>query len=214
MKSNPLFLLILISMILFKIVLNAPLRLNLYAEEVCKKVFVKKGAFQEASKLEVTERFLSYITTLLEKRVIEEASLKRVYEALLKSGKVINPISETEAFQLAENNLYRRGLNEYLERSLDLNRVKDFLERTLKVERQVGVKIKETEIEVKDSYQKREFVPIAPGTVKMGDDGKFEVEITEPFEIMSTPVTQRMWVFLVFLNFLNLTSLAHEYLYY
>jgi len=63
-------------------------------------------------------------------------------------------------------------------------------------------------------HQKREFVPIAPGTVKMGDDGKFEVEITEPFEIMSTPVTQRMWVFLVFLNFLNLTSLAHEYLYY
>ena len=194
MKSNPLFLLILISLILFKVVLNVPSQLNLYAKEACEEVFVRKGLFKKASKLDDTERFLSYIITLLEKRVIEEANLKRVYEALLKSGEVINPISETEAFQLAEKSLFRRGLNKYLERNLDLNRVKDFLERTLKVEREVGVKRKETEIEVKDSYQKMEFVPIALGTVKMGDDGEFEVEITEPFEFMSTPVTQSMWV--------------------
>ena len=194
MKSNPLFLLTLISLILFKIVLNAPSQLNLYAEEVCKEVFAKNGLFKKTSKLDDTERFLSYITDLLEKRVIEEVNLKRVYEALLKSGKVINPISETEAFQLAENNLYRRGLNEYLERSLDLNRVKDFLERMLKVEREVGVKRKETETEVKYIHQKMEFVPITPGTVKMGKNREFEVEITEPFEIMSTLVTQQMWV--------------------
>jgi len=194
MKTNSLFLLTLISLVLFKIVLNAPSQLNLYAEVTCGEVFVEKGLFKKASKLDDTERFLSYIITLLEKRVIEEANLKRVYEALLKSGEVINPISETEAFQLAEKSLFRRGLNKYLERNLDLNRVKDFLERTLKVEREVGVKRKETEIEVKDIHQKMEFVPIAPGTVKMGDDGEFEVEITEPFEIMSTKVTQSMWV--------------------
>ena len=142
-----------------------------------------------------TEGFIAYFDRLLEKNVIGEQELTRLIESL-KAGQLTNPIDEAKAELKAELYEHFKGFEEYLEREdLNLERILKWVLNRLRERTRERENRLEVEKEMKLPRQEIEFAFLPAGNFLMGrKTSKTPVTLTHPFEAMTTPVTQWMWV--------------------
>jgi formylglycine-generating enzyme required for sulfatase activity len=141
-----------------------------------------------------TESFIGYLGLLLDNQVIGQTQLVRLVENL-RRGELVNPISEEEARVSSSLQIHREGLEEYVqENNLDKEDLLRWVEENLKEKDRVRVKREETRQDTKELHQQMIFNHVDPGTFLMGEGNTIlTVTISQPFEFMSTPVTQKQW---------------------
>ncbi|OGQ14993.1 MAG: hypothetical protein A3B70_04300 [Deltaproteobacteria bacterium RIFCSPHIGHO2_02_FULL_40_11] len=140
-----------------------------------------------------TSSFITYLSRLLDARLIGDEHLVRFSEGL-EDGKVVNPISEVEAtdFKLS---VQRSGL-EYLIQSggFDSDVLLYWAREKLFERGVVRVQRKEVHTKTQIPIQLMEFQEIPAGEFWMGEEGKKrKVRIEKPYEMARFQLTQWQW---------------------
>lgn len=136
-----------------------------------------------------TEGLITYLSSLLEQRVIGVTEISQLVLSL-ESGQVTNPFTEIQATIdskafIHRQEIQRQLLNPHLDRARLLRWIKDLMAGKLSVQ----IARENAQALTHDLYQKIDFQPVPGGTVRL-DGHKKEVA---PFEMMTTPVTQKQW---------------------
>ena len=154
-----------------------------------------------------TEGLMAYLGQLLEHQIIGDIDLVRFIEGLEK-GELVNPITKEKAMVSTAALIQQEGIQEYLDLA-ELNK-KELLrwsKENLREKKRVRVKREETRKETQDVYQKIKFLPVSPGRFLMGEgNNQVEATLTNPIEVMSTPVTQKQWVEIMGENLSNFSK--------
>ena len=142
-----------------------------------------------------TEGLMAYLGQLLEHQIIGDIDLVRFIEGLEK-GELVNPITKEKAMVSTAALIQQEGIQEYLDLAeLNKKELLKWSKESLKEKKRVRVKREETRKETQDVYRKIEFLPVSPGRFLMGEgNNQVEATLTNPIEVMSTPVTQKQWV--------------------
>lgn len=151
--------------------------------------------------LDQTDGFLAYLSHVIQEHQLSMNDLK-VFERELKKGKIVNPIAlEKKQVEVALHEPYEE-FNVYItETKLDLIRIKKWVSAELERQKKIQVERSKTVKETKSIYQKMVFHPIPRGEFMMGEVGKEKkVTLTHDIEMMSTKVTQKMWMELMGVN--------------
>lgn len=143
-----------------------------------------------------TDQLIGYLGELLEGHAISEGELARFLDAL-ERGRVTNPIREEDAETETKRLIHFEGLKKIIDRAgFDLARLKEWTRRAIEHNGAVQVKRGEAKSETQEINQKLDFARIEPGQFRMGiaKNDERDIILTHPFEVMSTPVTQKQWV--------------------
>lgn len=145
--------------------------------------------------LKPSEQFIGYLGRLLETQVIGNPEIEKVVSEIERIGGISNPISEEAAALDYDQYIHRAGFQKLIDAGgIDQELLKTWLLRTLENRGVAKIEREETRIETEELHRKMIFHRIEPGEFFMGEgEDKFKVRITKPFEMMSTPVTQKMW---------------------
>ncbi len=112
----------------------------------------------------------------------------------LENGILINPITEQEAIRSSTKRIIYSGIQETLNRNnLDHKQIKQWLHETLKEEKKQEDRRDNAHKETRSLIEKIVFHKILPGNLLSGSTRPKMIEITEPFEMMQTLMTQYMW---------------------
>ena len=144
---------------------------------------------------ESTLALKAYLKDLLAHRAIEVGELEKFIEGL-ERGELVNPISERTTWVEAEAFVHRAGLQRYLNdaAALDREELLGWSRRILKEEQLIRAQRKVVRGETRDLYRKIKLHPVRAGRFQMGGGrNRVEVEFTNAFEVMSTPLTQKQW---------------------
>ena len=165
-----------------------------HADNQCEK-FLTSSPMETETLDKETEGLMAYLGQLLEHQIIGDIELVRFIEGLEK-GELVNPIGEAEAMVSTAALIQQGGIQEYFDLAeLNKKALLRWSKESLKEKKRVRVKREETRKETQDIYQKIEFLPVSPGRFFMGEGrNQVEVTLTNPIEVMSTPVTQKQWV--------------------
>lgn len=143
-----------------------------------------------------TETAISYLDRLFNRRILTEKNLFDFLENL-KKEKVINPVPESEAEEKSTKFIHWSALNEMLMgQPLDLEMLKTWTARAIKEAERAQSKRSEAEKQSQETHQKIELVPVEAGQFTYSDfasNVEFTITLTHPFEVMTTPFTQRQW---------------------
>lgn len=143
-----------------------------------------------------TAHLINYLKQLTEHSTLGRRELLRFFKAL-EEQKIINPISEEDAELNVGSAIHRKGLEKLLgvsgQSRIDQNVLLEWVRGTLKAMNEVD--LDRTDVREKTLYWQIEFAPIQPGKILGGDNlGRIVInELTHPFRVMKTPVTQRQW---------------------
>ena len=150
------------------------------------------GPCTELLEIDGTSNAMAYMDELLETQIMGDAELVRFIDGL-KGGEAVNPFGPTESTDAL---IHRNGLQSLMEReSLDRNRLLPWAEKKLRERAGVRQRRSVVKKETEDVFHKIEFVRIVPGSFEMGEKGEtVPVKLTNAFEIMDKPVTQKQWV--------------------
>ena len=148
------------------------------------------GPCAELLELDGTSNAMAYMDELLETQIMGDAELVRFIDGL-KGGGAVNPFGPTESTDAL---IHRDGLQNLMEReSLDRERLLAWAEKKLRERAGVRQRRSVVKKETEDAFQRIEFIEIVPGSFEMGDSRE-TVKLTNAFEIMDKPVTQKQWV--------------------
>lgn len=144
---------------------------------------------------EMTESLKSYLSVLLTKKILKKEDVQKFSEKL-RSGELVNPISQEKASLNYTLYIHREGLEEnyFLEpkvKLIDQNELLIWLESALEEVSKSEVVQKKTQHSTKLPFRKMKFNRIPPGRVRIGDK---EIEIAHSFEMTDTHITQSQWV--------------------
>lgn len=132
--------------------------------------------------------FVSYLQRLLDSRVVGDRELVRLFESL-EVGKIVNPISETDATVNSDLLVHREGIDRFLKGlRYDRDEVSNWVRGNLEKRRIIVVKRNDVRTETQDTEVRMKFNTVKPAT--FWRNGR---TISEPFELMSTLVTQWHW---------------------
>ena len=150
------------------------------------------GPCAELLELEGTSNAMAYMDELLETQIMGDGELVRFIDGL-KGGEVVNPFGPTESTDAL---IHRDGLQSLMEReALDRDRLLAWAEKKLRERAGVRQRRSVVKKETEDVFQRIEFIEVVPGSFKMGEQGEaVPVKLTNAFEIMDKPVTQKQWV--------------------
>lgn len=146
--------------------------------------------------IEDTEGFTVYLASLIEEGLIGVSELERFTHSL-QSGNLVNPITLTQKQTVPELHEPYVEFDKYLSRShsLDVTQILGWSETLLKSKRKTQRSRDETKQETKSLNRKMTFYPIPHGEFMMGEKGQeVKVTLTHDIEMMSTKVTQKMWM--------------------
>src|SRR5262249_19337119 len=146
-------------------------------------------------KVDGTGGLIAYLSSLLEHQIIGDPELLRLIGGL-EQGVLENPIHEEQTWISSAALIHREEIQEYIQGTeIDQEKLKEWSKKSLKEKERVRVRREETRTETQDIHHKVEFHPVPEGKFQMGDgQNKVSVNLTHPFEMMSTDVTQKMWV--------------------
>ncbi len=149
--------------------------------------------------LKQTEKFISYMEDLLTQNVISLRGIETLVRGL-EAGEILNPIAKAATYSNSSKNTHYYGLQEYLDgkSSLHKNQILQWARRKLEKENKEKREKKTVRDRAQAIYDTMSFVIIEAGHFYMGSQQqKVGVDITEPFAIQSTPVTQYQWVLIM-----------------
>ena len=161
----------------------------------------------EQQDLSNTQRFTAYLSQLLNEGAVTTDSIKKIAEEIKLYGKMLsNPVSHQlikgqTVFTNSIHEIHYTNLAVYLNRpDLDQQKILNWALQTLRTHQQTKSQKQEAETKTKVSTTEMKFHRVSKGEFWMGEDDerwklkKVFVELTHDFEVMSTPVTQWMWV--------------------
>lgn len=161
-------------------------------EDHCRRLLLEQNAVESNIK-EFTHSAIGYLNLLVEKKIINESDIRRFFDSLNK-GKIVNPIDQDEVETDSRLFIHSEGLKKKLfEHVLDLNELKAWAENTLKDELSKSLKREKVQENTNSAFRRIEFQGLKVGAFKRFDDLE-NLELTHPFEVMSTPLTQKQWV--------------------
>lgn len=142
-----------------------------------------------------TETLISYLSQLLEKRLISDRELALFLEALARKS-VLNPISEEDASVDSVRFIHRQGLERLLkDGAFDYDRLEKWVRGAIQKSSTDRNDQTRVQSETEGTHQRMDFVAVRPGRFLMGGKGSGrEVTLTHRFEATSTVVTQSQWV--------------------
>ena len=145
--------------------------------------------------------FIAYLDSLLKRQIVGDNELVALIEALEK-GRVTNPIlpdsvlpSGAVAFHHSSHQVHHEGFQAYLDRTaLNPQALLLWAEANLKRTDGIRERRERARIETLEMYQKIKFnfVAVAKATPQAVTQAGTQTA-TEPFDLMSTPVTQKHW---------------------
>lgn len=147
------------------------------------------------SKLDATNDFIAYFAEFLKRQVIGDRELIGLIQELQK-GQLINPIPRESAPTSQLLRLGFKTLQGYIDQNNRINQQKllYWAQKKLKEREDKRVCRKEASVKTGDPYRKIEFNRIESGSFEMGEGkDKVKVTISNPFQMMSTLVTQKHW---------------------
>lgn len=142
-----------------------------------------------------THELISYLSVLLDQRILDESELLRLLYSI-DEGALRNPILESVAGVSSAKLIHRRSLQDIIDTmNIDLLEVKKWIltriEKNLSKDIERNKALEETQL----ARAQMKFFPILAGRFFMGEKSPApEVILTHDIEMMSTPVTQSMWV--------------------
>ena len=145
-----------------------------------------------------TENFIAYVTELHEQRIVEDTDLLVLahFDAEAPGARVQNPIPAARATTNTAAAIHRQALAELIAKgNLDPQEIELWVKQTIEQQNTTQKKRQRTKKKTENSSYKMKFHRIPPGEFYMGrGQDSVEVTLTHTIEVMSTPVTQKMWV--------------------
>lgn len=161
----------------------------------------KDPRFCTGKMIDQTADLIAYMGVLDEQNLIGVKELERFVEGL-KQQKLINPISENQRRTTLELHEPYEEFEVYLKSTnLDQSRLLEWVESRLVIKKNIKVDREITQKETQDIHHKMIFFPIPSGKYKIGNKKKkIEIDVPHSFEMMSTKITQKMWVEIMGVN--------------
>lgn len=162
----------------------------------CESLFYLSGHSVQNSGF--TERLIAYLSQLLDGLDIGDRELRMILDGLDK-GSFINPIRHSETvygpvFEKAAHQIQYRIIEKHLKNPVDHGRIRVWAEHNLQEKGRVRERREEARHVTQDISHKMKFRRLPPGRFEMNDmDSALEVILTHEIEMMTTPVTQKMW---------------------
>ena len=148
-----------------------------------------------ASEISHTQIFLSYLGQLVDNHIVSEQDLTKFIDALEK-GEIINPISNQKASADSVARIHHQQVQEYINNTgLNQKRLLQWSIDSLKQKSLARTGRETAQSKTRPAHARAQFFKVNPGSFQMGEDpAKVNVTLTHSFEMMSTAVTQGMWV--------------------
>lgn len=173
-----------------------------------KSVFAGPSCLSQLALLSRTDALIAYLNILFEQRTLNAAHLSSLISALEK-GQVINPFTKTQGATESRALVHGEELSRFVEGPLDTTRLLKWA-TDLQLARETDhVKRKTVRTDTTIAFESIVFHPIDPTKFEnqlvkeiqnpLDPPGKKTLvveatDLTHPFEMMSTPVTQKQWV--------------------
>ena len=144
-----------------------------------------------------TNNFIAYLQEILEGLAIEDRERKvESFLRGLENKKVLNFIDERDKPIDKSAFIHYDEIQNYIDKGgLNQDVLKEWAEGYLSESQRIHVKREEAREETLGAYRKMEFHRVNAGAFYMGDEkNKRRVKLTNPIEVMATPVTQAQWV--------------------
>jgi formylglycine-generating enzyme required for sulfatase activity len=149
-----------------------------------------------SARIDGTDALIAYISNLLAEKILSDEELSHFVDNLEK-GQIVNPISSEKAWNSKDSLIHQEGIDEVItDTRLDQMHLLEWARRIQQERSKAQSRRDETRIVTEGIFQKMKFVPIPAGTfMMMGLRGKeLRINLKHPYEVMSTPVTQKQWV--------------------
>lgn len=146
-----------------------------------------------------TASLIAYLANLHSRKILSDTELGQFLKRL-EEGTIENPISEDEASLNSAHLIHREGIDALLKnRDLESDLLRDWTRTALHLAIETQNARDEARSETQSLAAKYELHPVPTGKFIMGFK-KIPIELTHPFEVMSTPMTQRHWIDLFGVN--------------
>lgn len=158
--------------------------------------------------MDQTDQFIAYLWSLVDQNLVKEAGLLR-FSLELKKGRVVNPITSDQKRTVLELHEPYEEFEKYIRGpGLDLSKISEWVESKITSLHQTKVARDHTKVMTKDPHLGMKFYPIPRGEFLMGNHEndvkssgqQVKVKLSHDFEMMSTKVTQKMWMDLMRAN--------------
>lgn len=146
--------------------------------------------------LSYTKALEAYLKVLIDKQILKIEELKEFRENL-KDRRLINPISDEGAKTDEARLIHYEGIEEYIQKKIDLNELSKWLDETLKEIERNKKDQSDAEKETIFPYRKMIFHKIPKGSFFMGEKKNVSVTLTNDFMMSDTHITQAQWVALM-----------------
>ena len=144
-----------------------------------------------------TNNLIAYLQEILEGLAIEDRERKvESFLRGLENKKVLNFIDERDKPIDKSAFIHYDEIQNYIDKGgLNQDVLKEWAEGYLSESQRIHVKREEAREKTLVAYQKMEFHRVNAGAFYMGNEkNKQRVKLTNPIEVMATPVTQAQWV--------------------
>jgi sulfatase modifying factor 1 len=148
-----------------------------------------------SARIDGTDGLMAYIATLLDQKILSNEEFSQFIDNLEK-GNIVNPIADIKTRTSSASLMQHGGIDKLInETQLDRSQLLEWAKETQEERGGIRIRREETRIVTEDIYHKMEFVLIPAGSFKTREDHKtYTVTLTHPFNLMTTPVTQKQWV--------------------
>ena len=150
--------------------------------------------------LSSTQRLISYLNILFEQDMITSKSLQTLSDEIKKHGKIItNPVLHQMtphgvSFTESSYEIHYENLRHYLKSgNLNYEEILLWSLQVLKDSEKVRQRKDEAHVKTQKMFIEMQLHPVKKGSFLMGPD-KVRTELTYDIAVMSTPVSQWMWV--------------------
>ncbi len=171
-----------------------------WTQNFCDPLTANKSRFARSVKpLDQTESFIGYLSSLLQNGILTPVHLEILLKGL-KKNEIKNPITLREGQIDGAMNNHREGIEIFLKKSeqIDLYKLDHWIRSRLGKEKKEKKEKQRAKSKTTHIFKRAWFIKIKPGKFTMGNDvkksnhlgEKFEAEVTEPFMVADTEVTQ------------------------
>lgn len=162
------------------------------AESISPCFLYLSDASDLSEEINITDRFMSYLGTLLDKGLVDHAGLNNMLQSSVP-GQLENPIDAKQARINIALQIHRDNIQDYINNSnLNVSQISNWIQKAVQARNKIKNSREQIANEIKDVHHKMEFFSVPPGNVKRSG-GEEDIVFKNSLSVMSTKVTQKMW---------------------
>ena len=137
---------------------------------------------------DVTDNFIAFVRVMHTEHVIGDNYIEQ-----LAKGELTNPL-QNQLLSKSDHHIFKDNFQNFLTANLDKNKIVPWAAEFLKAQNAINKNKAATKKQTQDAGVKMQFHRIEPGSFStQWFDIPHNITLTEPFELMSTSATQKMW---------------------